>query len=403
MLADGSDPAAAPETLQGVVAARIDALPREEKELLQLAAVTREGLLDGRAVDALGRESPGSWRSACTRSSEGVRAARASLGRRRLEAVRRSSTRSSATVRTGRCLAPRGPTSTDAWPTGSRRSRRPRRRPPRSSRTTCSRRSSTPALRASTPSTSSRAARALRESGDRAWRIGAPERRCRLLQRARELDPSVEDDPYFLLAIGLALAHARVRGGRSRRVERAAEALAISDPAAAAQATMTRGEFVWQAGDQDGAFGYFDRASARRRRPRSRARSRCRRAAWRGFLALAGRYDEALRARRGARSRWPRSSATTSCSATRSTHRGIVRASLGDPGGWRTTSGASSSPSADNSFRAGRAYINLGSQLVGHEGVTSSAGRRSRARGSPRERMGFSGRRSAGSRATSPR
>ena len=39
MLADGSDPAAAPETLQGVVAARIDALPEEEKELLQLAAV----------------------------------------------------------------------------------------------------------------------------------------------------------------------------------------------------------------------------------------------------------------------------------------------------------------------------------------------------------------------------
>ena len=40
MLASGADAAAAaPETLQGVVVARIDALPSEEKELLQLAAV----------------------------------------------------------------------------------------------------------------------------------------------------------------------------------------------------------------------------------------------------------------------------------------------------------------------------------------------------------------------------
>ena len=51
-----------------------------------------------------------------------------------------------------------------------------------------------------------RAARSLRESGDRAWRIGALSAALDFYTRVRELDPSVDVDPYFLLAIGLALA-----------------------------------------------------------------------------------------------------------------------------------------------------------------------------------------------------
>ena len=51
-----------------------------------------------------------------------------------------------------------------------------------------------------------RAAQALRESGDRALGIGALAAALRFYGRLRELDPAVEDDPYFLLSLGLALA-----------------------------------------------------------------------------------------------------------------------------------------------------------------------------------------------------
>ena len=78
----------------------------------------------------------------------------------------------------------------------------------------------------------------------------------------RELDPSVEDDPYFLLSLGLALAHrARFEEEGADELERAAEALAeLGSGARLRRPTITRGEFVWQRGDQDGAFAYFDRA-----------------------------------------------------------------------------------------------------------------------------------------------
>ena len=58
-----------PETLQGIIAARLDALPPAEKALLQDAAVRREGVLARCARGDGRRRRPASSRSACTRSS----------------------------------------------------------------------------------------------------------------------------------------------------------------------------------------------------------------------------------------------------------------------------------------------------------------------------------------------
>ena len=109
----------------------------------------------------------------------------------------------------------------------------------------------------------------------------------------RELDPSVDDDPYFLLSLGLALAMGTFEEAGASELERAAQALQESDPAAAAQATITRGEFVWQRGDQDGAFAYFDRARALAENAPLSPQKLYVVAQVSRFLALAGRYEEA--------------------------------------------------------------------------------------------------------------
>ena len=234
----------------------------------------------------------------------------------------------------------------------------------RSSRTICSRRSSTPVLRASMlPTSCRRAAKALRESGDRAWSIGALNAALGFYTRLRELDPSVEDDPYFLLSLGLALAMGTFEEAGASELERAAQALQESDPAAAAQATITRGEFVWQRGDQDGAFAYFDRARAlAENAPLSPQKlyvvSQVSR-----FLALAGRYEEA-RGEVEQAIAMAEELGDDELLGDSLNNRAVVYASLGDPRWEEDSTRSIEIALRTNSFRATRAYINYGSHLV---------------------------------------
>ena len=156
MLADGSDPAAAPETLQGVVAARIDALPEEEKELLQLAAVLGKVFW----TDALARLSGAdSWQleerlHALERKEFVRREHRSAVAGSKQYVFVHALVRDGAYGQMSRA-ARRG--STGGLRTGSRRFRETARTiGSRSSRTICSRRSSTPVLRASMLPTSCR-------------------------------------------------------------------------------------------------------------------------------------------------------------------------------------------------------------------------------------------------------
>jgi tetratricopeptide (TPR) repeat protein len=208
-----------------------------------------------------------------------------------------------------------------------------------------------------------RAALALRESGDRAWRIGALTATLGFYTRLRELDPTVDDDPYFLLAIGLALASGAFGDVGADELERAAAALEASDPSAAAQATITRGEYVWQRGDQESAFAYFDRARALvEGAPLSREKqyvlAQCAR-----FLALAGRNDEAL----------PLAEESIAMAEELGdddmlgdalNNRAIVRSNIGHPGWLEDSERSIELLLRMNSFRVTRAYINFGSNLV---------------------------------------
>jgi class 3 adenylate cyclase len=124
MLAERPSEVVLPETVQGIVAARLDTLPREEKALLQNAAVIGKVFWLG----ALGGER---WtlEDGCTRSS--ARSSSAEVGERRSPARRStpSATRSSATSPTSRFRAPSGPTGTSPPPSGSSRSVAPRTTP----------------------------------------------------------------------------------------------------------------------------------------------------------------------------------------------------------------------------------------------------------------------------------
>ena len=218
-----------------------------------------------------------------------------------------------------------------------------------------------------------RAAKALRESGDRAWSIGAANAGLGSYERLRELDPAVDDDPTFLLSYGLALAWGGGFGEEgANALERAGEALADEDPAAAAQATITRGEIVWQRGDQAGAFVYFDRARDLAERAQLSPRKQFAIAQVARFMSLAGRYAEAGELVERA-IRMAEELGDDELLGDALNTRGMVRSSLGDPR-WEDDSRKSLELTLRNtSFRASRAYLNLGAHLVETAGDVAGA------------------------------
>ena len=365
MLADGSDAAAvAPQTLQGVVVARIDALPGEEKELLQLAAVLGKVFWTD-ALASLSGATP--WEL-----DERLHALE------RKEFVRRE--HRSAVAGSKQYVFVHALVRDGAYGQMARTARADVHRrfadwietlPPdrADDRTEILAHHLLEAIDYSRAAGLDdrelvpRAAKALRESGERAWRIGALNAALGFYTRVRELDPSVEDDPYFLLAIGLALAMGSFRDEGADELERAAAALEASDPAAAAQATITRGEYVWQGGDQEGAFVYFDRARTLVEGvPLSREKQYVIAQGAR-FLALAGRNDEAL----------PLAEESIAMAEELGddellgdalNNRSIVRANIGHPGWLEDSERSVELALRTNSFRVTRAYINLGSHLL---------------------------------------
>jgi class 3 adenylate cyclase/tetratricopeptide (TPR) repeat protein len=386
MLADGTDSAVAvPETLQGVVAARIDVLPNEEKELLQHAAVLGKvfwtdalatlARIDPRQLEehlhALERKEfvRREHRSAVAGSKQFVfvhalvrdgaygqmsRAARADVHRRVadwIETLPADRADDRAEILAHHLLeaieysSAAGLDAADLVP---------------------------------------RASKALRESGDRASSIGAVVAAVDFYTRLRELDSSVEDDPYFLLSVGLMLGAAFGYDERgAEELERAAEALAESDPASAARATMTRGEFVWQRGDQEGAFVYFDRArTLAEGAPKSSGKAYVVSELSR-FLALAGRYEEAGELAELAIALSGELD-DDELLADALNNRSIVRSSRGEPGWEEDLDRSLELALRRNSFRAGRAYINLGSTLA------DTAGDLVRAEAVTREGLAFS-------------
>jgi class 3 adenylate cyclase/tetratricopeptide (TPR) repeat protein len=205
-----------------------------------------------------------------------------------------------------------------------------------------------------------RAAAALRTAGDRAWALGAPATALEFYQHARTVDPTAGDDAHLLLRLGRALVS--VRGEGEPELARAAVMLAPIEPATAAEAELLRGEVIWQRGDQERAFPYFERAGeAVRALPLSRQKlfvlSQVAR-----FLMLAGRNNEGHALANDA-SAMATELGDNELLADILATRGIVRANQVDEG-WIDDLERSLALALEvKSWRAGRAYINLASAL----------------------------------------
>ena len=392
MLAEGSDPsAAAPETLHGVVAARIDALPEPEKEILQLASVLGKVFW----TDALAKLSGASpWElderlHALERKEFVRREHRSAVAGSKQYAFVHALVRDGAYGQISRMVRADVHKRVADWIETLPADRA-------NDRTEILAHHLLEAIEYSraagldTAELVPRAARALRESGDRAWSIGALAAALEFYGRLRELDPSVEDDPYFVLSLGLALAamHGYVEQG-AEELERAADALASSDPAAAAQATITRGEFIWQRGDQERSFAYFDRARALAEGAPLSPEKQNALAQVARFLSLAGRNDEALELVEQAIDMAQELGDDELLGDALNT-RGVVRSSLFDPAWEEDLTRSLELGLRSNSFRAGRAYINLGSSLVEAAGDLTRGEAVTREGLAFSERMGFS-------------
>jgi class 3 adenylate cyclase len=232
-----------------------------------------------------------------------------------------------------------------------------------------------------------RAARALRDAGDRAWALGAPHAAVDFYERSRSLEPAAADDPYLLLRLGRALLV--VRGSGEKELAQAAAALAGSDSTAAALAEILRGEVIWQRGDQESSFRHFEQAAALvEDAPDSLDKG------WvvsqlARFLALAGRNREGGELAERAIAMGSRLGDSELLGDAHNT-RGIVRAALGEAGWIDDFERSLTLALEGNSPRALRAYLNLGSTLI------SNAGELRRAEGLYRDGLHFAERHGAG-------
>jgi tetratricopeptide (TPR) repeat protein len=212
------------------------------------------------------------------------------------------------------------------------------------------------------------AARALREAGDRAWALGAPDAALESYERSLALDPSAVDDPYLLLRIGRARFIVRAEG--EDELERAASALAETDSSAAAEAEIARGELVWQRGDQEGGFRHFDRAAALVEQLPPSVQKGWVVAQLARFLALAGRNREGRELAEQAIAVAEELGDTELLGDAYNT-RGVVRSATGEEG-W-VEDFERSLALANSSWRAQRAYLNLGSTLFNNAGELGRA------------------------------
>ena len=117
--------AALPETVQGIIAARLDALAADEKGCSRTRPSSARSSGSARSRPSAAPSRGEAERAAARARAQGVRPPRARARRSPARASTPSGTCSSATSPTARSRAPRAPRSTGARPSGSSRSGRP--------------------------------------------------------------------------------------------------------------------------------------------------------------------------------------------------------------------------------------------------------------------------------------
>jgi tetratricopeptide (TPR) repeat protein len=165
-----------------------------------------------------------------------------------------------------------------------------------------------------------------------------------------------------------------VHGRGDEELARAVELLRASDPATAAEAELQWGESIWQRGDQQSSFAHFERATETvAELPASQQKlfvvSQVAR-----FLTLAGRaregfdlVDDAIR--------MAEELGDVELLADSLNTRGVARVMLGDARWIEDAERSLELALEATSWRAGRAYINLGSTLLWEAGEIARAER----------------------------
>jgi class 3 adenylate cyclase len=388
MFADGDSSAVeVPETLQGVVAARIDALPEEEKRLLQQAAVLGKVFwTDALVALAEVDERPAEDRLYSLERKEFVRREqRSAVAGVRQYVFVHALVRDGAYGQMPRVARAEAHQRVAEW-IDSLPSDRAEDRSEMLAHHLVQAVDYGRAAGIEVSALLPKAAQALRDAGDKAFSLGAPLAALGFYERSRSLDPTATEDPYLLVRLGRTrfIAH----GQGEEELDRAAAALADSDPATAAEALTVRGEVIWQRGDQAGSFGYFERAAASvRELPVSRQKlfvvSQIAR-----FLVLAGRSDEGQELAEQAIAMAEELDDTELLADALNT-RGIARTAREADEAVTDLEQSLAVALEANSWRAGRAYVNLGSTLANVVGDMPRAERAMREGFDYAERLGL--------------
>jgi class 3 adenylate cyclase/tetratricopeptide (TPR) repeat protein len=363
MLADGGHaPAGVPQTLQGVVAARIDALPSAEKELLQDAAVLGKVFWSDALAALSGLEG---WEledrlHALERKEFVRREQRSAVAGATQYAFVHVLVRDGAYGQMPRAARAQAHLRVADWIDSLPPDRSEDRAEMLAHHLVQAVEYGSAAGQDVGPATS-RAALALRDAGDRAWSLSALAAALDLYERAQALDPEAAGDPRMLLRLGRALA--LVRGQGDDELAQAAASLADSDPATAAEAELLWGESIWQRGDQQGSFVHFERAarivaSLPPARQKLFVVSQVAR-----FLTLAGRAREGLEHIEEA-IEMAEMLGDVELLADSLNTRGVLRTIVADERWLEDLERALQLALEANSWRAGRAYINLASTLL---------------------------------------
>jgi class 3 adenylate cyclase/tetratricopeptide (TPR) repeat protein len=259
MLRDGADDAdlPVPESIQGVIAARLDLLPPEEKALLQDAAVLGKVFWLGSVVDG--------------RSPSDAEAALHALDRKGFVRRARASSVAEEPEYTFLHLLVRD-VAYGQIPRGERADKHQRvarwieslgRRDEHAETLAYHYLSALELARASrqpTEELANRARRALREAGDRAAALNAFDAAARSYASALELWPADDPErPRLLLAYGTMLAIGQESG--EEELDQAASALVeLGEREHAARAEVLLADRNWRAGQRDAADAHLERA-----------------------------------------------------------------------------------------------------------------------------------------------
>ena len=208
-----------------------------------------------------------------------------------------------------------------------------------------------------------RARRALRDAGERAVRLNAHPAAARFFASALELWP--EDDPtrpYLLLAYGRSLSHAEQAG--AEELEAARDGLTErGDRAAAAEADVELADLLRLQGHHEDSYAALQRAyDLLAAEPPSRTKAQVL-SKLSGFLMFADRHEEAIRVGFEAL-QMADELELPDVRASALTNVGVSRTALGDRGGIVDLERSIEISVAANSREAVRGYVNLASMVA---------------------------------------